>query len=254
MNGTLRKSVLALFAHPDDAEIMCAGTLFLLRKAGWSVHIATLTPGDKGTNEYTTREISRIRKAEAKKAVELLEGDYFCLEFEDVYIFYDRETINKTTALIRRIHPTIVITASPADYMIDHEMTSMIVQTACFASGIKNMEVNEEPFEPVPYLYYSDPMEGKDKLGKPIKPSVYVDITKEIGLKEEMLACHKSQREWLKLHHKIDEYILSMKRFAELRGKEINTKYAEGFRQHLGHGYPQNNILKEVLDDLVEVR
>jgi len=97
-------------------------------------------------------------------------------------------------------------------------------------------------------------MEGKDKLGKPVKPSVYVDITKEIVLKEAMLACHESQRDWLKLHHKMDEYILSMKRFAELRGKEINTKYAEGFRQHLGHGYPQNNILKEVLDDLVEVR
>lgn len=253
-DGTLRKSALALFAHPDDAEIMCAGTLSLLRKAGWSVHIATFTPGDKGTSEYTSKEISRIRKAEAAKAAELLDGDYVCLEFEDVYILYNRETINKTTSLIRRIRPAIVITASPADYMIDHEMTSMIVQTACFSSGMKNMEVMEEPFEPVPYLYYSDPMEGKDKLGKPIKPSVYVNITEEIGIKEEMLGCHKSQRDWLKLHHKMDEYILSMKRFAEKRGKEINTKYAEGFRQHLGHGYPQNNILKEILDDLVVVR
>ena len=84
MDGILRKSVLALFAHPDDAEIMCAGTLFLLRKAGWSVHIATFTPGDKGTNEYTKREISLIRKAEAKKAAQLLEGDYFCLGFESL--------------------------------------------------------------------------------------------------------------------------------------------------------------------------
>jgi LmbE family N-acetylglucosaminyl deacetylase len=189
-DGTLRESALALFAHPDDAEIMCAGTLLLLRKAGWSVHIATLTPGDKGTSEYTTKEISRIRRAEAAKAAELLDGDYFCLESEDVYILYDRETINKTTALIRRIRPAIVITASPADYMIDHEMTSMIVQTACFSSGIKNMEVKEEPFEPVPYLYYSDPMEGKDKLGKPIKPSVYVNITEEIEIKEKMLNWH----------------------------------------------------------------
>jgi LmbE family N-acetylglucosaminyl deacetylase len=82
--GTLRKSALALFAHPDDAEIMCAGTLLLLRKAGWEVHIATLTPGDKGTSEYTTKEISHIRRAEAAKAAELLDGDYFCLEFEDV--------------------------------------------------------------------------------------------------------------------------------------------------------------------------
>lgn len=250
----MRKTALGIFAHPDDAEMMCAGTLYILRKAGWSVSLATLTPGDKGTAVHTKEEISRIRKAEAEKAAELLDGSYYCLDFEDVYILYNREAINKTTSLIRRIHPTIVFTASPTDYLIDHEMTGMIVQTACFSAGIKNMDVIEEPFEPVPYLYYSDPMEGKDRLGQSIQPSVYIDITDEIGIKEKMLACHKSQRDWLKSHHKMDEYILSMKRFAEMRGKEVNTVYAEGFRQHLGHGYPQNNILKEILGDLVVVR
>jgi hypothetical protein len=45
-----------------------------------------------------------------------------------------------------------------------------------------------------------------------------------------------------------------MKRFAELRGKEINTQFAEGFRQHLGHGYPHSNILKELLGDLVVIK
>jgi LmbE family N-acetylglucosaminyl deacetylase len=250
----MRKIVLGIFAHPDDAELMCTGVLSLLKKNGWSVHIATLTPGDKGTAEYSREEISRIRKAEAANAAELLEGTYHCLESEDLYILYDRETINKTTALIRTIRPTLVFTASPGDYMIDHEITSMIVQAACFASGVKNMEVIEEPFEPVPYLYYTDPLEGKDKLGNTIQPSVYVDITNEIEIKEKMLACHKSQRDWLKAHHKMDEYILSMKRFAAKRGKEINTRYAEGFRQHLGHAYPQNNILKEILGNLVVLK
>jgi hypothetical protein len=69
-----------------------------------------------------------------------------------------------------------------------------------------------------------------------------------------MLACHETQRDWLLKHHKIDEYILAMKRFSEQRGKEISTKYAEGFRQHLGHGYPQNNILYEILDKLVVIK
>jgi LmbE family N-acetylglucosaminyl deacetylase len=247
----MRKNVLGIFAHPDDAELMCTGVLSLLKKTGWSVHIATLTPGDKGTAEYSREEISSIRRAEAANASKFVEGTYYCLESEDLYILYDREIINKTTALIRKVRPTIVFTASPDDYMIDHEITSMIVQAACFASGVKNMEVIEEPFEPVPYLYYSDPMEGKDKLGNPIQPSVYVDITDEIEIKEKMLACHKSQRDWLKAHHKMDEYILAMKRFAAKRGKEINTGYAEGFRQHLGHAYPQNNILKEILGSLV---
>lgn len=250
----MKKTVLGIFAHPDDAELMCVGTLSLLNKAGWSVHIATMTPGDKGSAELTRAEISIIRKVEAAKAAELLDGTYHCLECDDVYIVYDRETINKATALIRKVRPTIVLTASPNDYMIDHEMTSRVIQTACFASGIKNMEVIEEPFESVPYLYYVDPLNGKDKFGISVHPTIYVDITTEIGIKEATLACHASQREWLKKHHKMDEYILAMKRFSAFRGKEINSAYAEGFRQHLGHGYPQNNILKEQLGDAVVIK
>ena len=246
----MEKIVLGIFAHPDDAEIMCAGTLSLLKKAGWIIHIATMAPGDKGTTEYSREDISRIRKSEATTAAKLLDATYHCLEFEDVYIMYDRDSINKTTSLIREIRPSIVFTHSPNDYMIDHETTSKIVQTACFSTGIKNLEINEAPFEPVPYLYYCDSMEAKDIFGRPIHTSIFVDITSEISMKEKMLACHVSQRNWLLSHHKMDEYILSMKRFGEQRGKEINAKYAEGFRQHLGHSYPQNNILKDILVEL----
>ena len=123
-------------------------------------------------------EISRIRRAEAAKAAEVIGAAYHCLELEDVYILYDRDSINRTTALIRSIRPSVVFTASPNDYMVDHELTSMIVQTACFASGIKNMEVDTAPYEPVPYLYYCDPMEGKDIFGKAVMPSMYVDISR----------------------------------------------------------------------------
>jgi hypothetical protein len=48
-------------------------------------------------------------------------------------------------------------------------------------------------------------------------------------------------------HHKMDEYINAMKRFATQRGRETGTSFAEGFRQHLGHGFPQDNILKSIL-------
>jgi LmbE family N-acetylglucosaminyl deacetylase len=111
------------------------------------------------------------------------------------------------------------------------------------------MEVCEEPFEPVPYLYYSDPMEGKDIFGEPVIPKMYVDITEEMDVKEKMLSCHASQRNWLLEHHKMDEYILAMKHFSATRGKVIDKTYAEGFRQHLGHSFNQNNILKEILGD-----
>jgi LmbE family N-acetylglucosaminyl deacetylase len=247
----MNKTVLAIFSHPDDAEFLCTGTLAWLKDAGWKIHIATMTPGDKGTAVYTREEISSIRQTEAAKSADFLDASYHCLGFEDVYILYNRESINKTSALIRNIRPSIVFTSSPTDYMIDHELTSLIVQTACFSCGIKNMEITEEAFEPVPYLYYSDPMEGKDKLGSPVHPSIYVDISNKMEIKEKMLACHESQRNWLLLHHKMDEYVESMKRFSALRGMEAGTQYAEGFRQHLGHGFPQDNILTEIQGILV---
>lgn len=247
------KTVLGIFAHPDDAEIICSGTLSLLKKHGWTVHIASMAKGDKGTYDNSKEEISRIRKGEATNAAKSMGATYHCLEFEDLYIKYDRETINKTTSLIREIKPTLVFTASPNDYMLDHEITSLIVKTACFSCGIVNMEITENPFEPIPHLYYCDPLEGKDKFGNPVLPSTFVEISSEIMTKEKMLSCHKSQQSWL-INHQQSDYINSMKQFAAKRGSEINTRFAEGFRQHLGHGYPQNNILQEILPDFVVVK
>jgi len=250
----MKKTVIGIFAHPDDAEILCTGTLSLFERAEWSVHIATLATGDKGTAVYNRNEISRIRKQEATESAGLINASYHCLDFEDAYIFYDRESINKTCALIRRIKPSVVFTSPHSDYMVDHEMTSLIVQTACFCAGMKNLEVDEKPFEPVPYLYYCDPLEGKDKFGNNVEPSIYVNISSVIETKTKMLECHRSQRDWLKAHHKVDEYILSMQGYAKRRGKESNTEYAEGFIQHLGHGYPQNNVLEELLPGFVVTR
>jgi len=251
MRPNPNKCVLGLFAHPDDAEFLCVGTLALLQQVGWEVHIATLAPGDKGTTEHTRDQISEIRQGEARQAVEILQGRYHCLDCEDVYILYDRHTINKATALVRRIRPTVVFTCSPTDYMVDHEMASRVTQTACFACGIKNMEVDEPPFEPVPYLYYCDPIEGKDMLGTQIRPSTLVDVTEVMDLKERMLCCHESQRNWLRVHHGVDEYVEAMQAFAAERGAFIGRPAAEGFRQHLGHSFPQDNILAELLPEQV---
>ena len=60
--------VLALLAHPDDAEFMCAGTLIRLATAGWEVHIATAAPGDCGTMTENRWDISARRTTEAAAA------------------------------------------------------------------------------------------------------------------------------------------------------------------------------------------
>lgn len=249
------KVVLSLGAHPDDAEFMCAGTLALLRERGWEVHIATFTPGDCGTVEYSREEISRIRKSEAARAVSLLGGHYHCLECDDAFIMYDRPTLLKAIALVRKVRPKIVFTLSPSDYMVDHEMSSRLTQSACFCCGIVNIETpRAKPFEPIPHLYYTDAVEGKDKLGAEIAPGFVVDTSSVIDIKTKMLVCHESQRNWLLAHHGIDEYTDQMKKLGRKRGAAIGAEFGEGFRQHLGHAYPQDNLLKAELGDLVHTR
>ena len=248
----MKKTVLGFLCHPDDTEFMCAGALALLKDKGWEIHIATMTPGDCGSATHSREQISKIRRKESANAAAVLDGSYHCNELEDVFVMYDKPSLLRTIEIIRKVRPTIVFTASPQDYFIDHENTSDLVRTACFSCGIPNVETpGAKTYDFVPYLYYADSLEGKDIFGNDVKPKIYVDITSVIDRKERMLCCHKSQRDWLLAHHGMDEYLESMKRFAKKRGQEVNFQYAEGFRQHLGHGYPQDNILKAELKNLV---
>ena len=243
-----KRTVLAVGAHPDDVEILCAGTLALLHAHGWKVECATMTPGDCGSATLSRAEISAIRKKEAAASMALLNGEYHCMECDDIFIAYDRPTLLKVIKLIRQVQPAIVFTMSPEDYMIDHEVTSALVRTACFSAGMNNIETDGiEPFLSIPHLYYLDPMEGKDILGRVIHPTTIVDISSTMRRKEQMFLCHRSQLSWLRAHHGVDEYVESMRTVSTMRGKMVGVPYAEGFRQHLGHAFPQDNILKQEL-------
>ena len=241
-------------AHPDDAEFLCAGALALLYHKGWKIHIATLTKGDCGSKELSRSEISSIRVQEATKSVAVLNGTYEAMDFDDLLITYDRDSIKKVVGLIREVRPQLVLTMSPDCYMIDHEKTSALVQTACFGAGLTNLETpGLKALDYIPHLYYVDPMEGKNKFGERIKPTTMLDISSVIEIKTIMLSCHESQREWLQKHHGMDEYINSMKRMSEERGSEIGVRNAEGYRQHLGHAFPQDNLLLKVLPEFTRV-
>jgi LmbE family N-acetylglucosaminyl deacetylase len=246
----MKKTALAIVAHPDDAEFLCAGTLALLHNKGWQIHMTTMTAGDCGSKVLGKKEISEIRVKEAANAARLIDAGYNCLGFEDLFILYDRPTITAVVGLVRKIQPQLVITMSPSCYMIDHEHTSKLVQSACFAAGIVNIATpGVQPLDYIPHLYYADAMEGKDKFGHPVKGTTIVDITSVMDVKTEMLACHASQREWLRQHHGMDQYILNMQQQAMATGKDIGISYAEGFRQHLGHAFPQDNLLYKELPE-----
>jgi hypothetical protein len=78
-----------------------------------------------------------------------------------------------------------------------------------------------------------------------------VDVSSEINKKEQMLAAHESQREWLKHINKWDAYIENMLEDTKTQGKAIGRNFGECFIQHVGNGHPRDNILKEILRDLV---
>jgi LmbE family N-acetylglucosaminyl deacetylase len=246
--------VLTLLAHPDDAEFLCAGTVIrLVREHGWQAHLATMTAGDCGSAELPPEEISRIRRAEGARAASLIGARYHCLDERDLLITYHERALERVTRLLREVRPRLILTHSPSDYMLDHEMTSLLARAAAFAAPVPNFLCDRghpAALEQIPYLYYCDPIEGKDPLGREVPPAFHIDISGVIDLKAAMLASHASQREWLLKHHGMDHYLDAMRQWSARRGQGCGVAYAEGFRQHLGHSYPQENLLGTLLQGI----
>lgn len=248
-------SVLALFAHPDDAEFLCAGTLAHLANRGARIHIVTMTAGDCGSTILPPAKITRIRRREAARAAKLVEATYTCLEEKDLLVFYDGPTVKKVLELVRRVNPELVLTHSPVDYMVDHETASRLCQSACFGAMAPNFRTGaRRPAKAprrVPHLYYAQAFGGRDIFGNEIRPTLFVDISPTFELKERMLACHESQQAWLHAQQDIPRPSHPMREMAERAGELSGFRLAEGFRQHLGQGFPQDNLLGKLLGDLV---
>jgi LmbE family N-acetylglucosaminyl deacetylase len=244
-----RRVALSLLAHPDDAEFLCAGTLFRLAEAGWEIHIGTVAAGDCGSATLSREEIAGVRRGEGIAASKSIGAQYHCLEEPDIQVVFDKATNRKTIDLMRRIAPTLLFTHPRHDYMLDHEQVHLLARGAAFSYPIPNASALPlVPGSAIPWLYYCDPIEGRDPYTlEPTMPTTYVDISAQIDRKVEALACHASQRDWLRSHHGMDEYIDSMKRHSGQRGGEAGVDYAEAFVQHRGHPFPQPDLLAEVL-------
>jgi LmbE family N-acetylglucosaminyl deacetylase len=238
---------LSFLAHPDDAEILCAGTLIRLAQAGWEIHVATATPGDCGTMTASRWEISAVRVTEASRAAAVIGATFHCLDERDGLVVYDKPTLQKAVDLFRRISPALVFTHAQDDYMMDHVEVSKLARAASFLFGAPNISAFPlKKGSKIPHLYYCDPIEGIDSLGRAIVPTTLIDVSDGHAKKLEMLSCHASQREWLRAHHGMDEYLEAVRRHDAERGTAIDKPFAEGFVQHRGHAYPANDLLLEL--------
>jgi LmbE family N-acetylglucosaminyl deacetylase len=247
--------IVCIHAHPDDAEILAGGTLAHLRTRGHEVTIVTMTAGDCGSTEYGPKEIARIRQGEAARAASLIGARHVWAGFSDLAIFVDDPSRRRVTAVLRKLMPDIVITASPVDYHCDHEATSKLVIDACFGVSAPNYDTSAYDPAPaldrIPHLYFADPAEGIDRDGRTIPPQFVVDVGPTFETKRAMLAEHDSQRSWLKKQHGMDAYILTMEEWTRARGALAGVTYGEGFRQYTGHPYPRTPLLQELLAGVV---
>ncbi len=244
-------NILALMAHPDDIEFLCAGTLLLLKDRGHAVTMGLVHNGSCGSASLSAAEIARVRLAEAARAAALLGAAFDCLEIPDLESVFDNATRRRTAELVRRARPDIVLAHDPGDYMSDHEIASRLARDATFTATLRNYSTGaDDPapaLERLPYLYYGLPIEGVDHLGRAVVPDLVVDIGAVMDRKIAMLCCHASQREWLRHEHGIDEYVEFMKRLAAQQGALRGVAFGEGFRQHRGHAYRRDPILECLL-------
>jgi LmbE family N-acetylglucosaminyl deacetylase len=226
-------NILAIGCHPDDVEIACAGTLAKCVKRGDRVIVCHASTGNLGHVIIPPEELAVIRANEAKAAGKLAGIEVICAGFNDLDIYDNNKAArDKIVDVIRYADPDVIITHNPDDYMPDHTAVSRLVFDASFTATLPNYtdyphrfsDPNGKPARVVP-IYYMDTLAGVNFV-----PTEFVDISKEIDLKLEMLECHASQLVWMREHDGID-FADMVKTCSRYRGYQCGADYAEGFRQ-----------------------
>jgi len=218
--------ILAVGAHPDDLELLCAGTLIKYSKEGHTVVMAHMCNGNKGHFTIPPEELASIRAEEAKKSAEIIGAEIIQGEYPDLELGIDENSKRTAVNVIRRARPDVIITHSPDDYMVDHINTSRLIVEASFIATLPHYKSDYPAHNVIPPVFFMDTLAGVNFI-----PTEYVDITDEIEIKEKMLLCHQSQYIWLRDHDHID-YVDFMKSLSKFRGIQCGVKYAEGFKQY----------------------
>jgi len=245
-------SAIAIAAHPDDIEFCMAGTLLLLKHAGWKIHCLNLSSGNLGSVEFSAAKTRSVRRIEAKRAAKVLGAHWHPPMCDDLEILYEVKTLRRLAAVIREVKPAVVLTHSPQDYMEDHTNTSRLTVTAAFSRGMPNFRTTP-PRASIPgdvTVYHAMPHGLRDGLRRLIGPGAFVNTTGVHAIKREALAAHVSQKAWLDESQGMDSYLIAMDEMSKVVGKMSRRfKHAEGWRRHLplGLSATDRDPLAEVL-------
>ncbi len=235
-----KRTVLAVAGHPDDIEFMMAGTLVLLKKAGFETHYLNISSGNCGSLVHSASKLKKLREKEARKAAVILGAEFHPSIGNDLEIFYDLKTLRRLAAIIREVQPSILLTHSPVDYMEDHTNSCRLALTAAFARCLPNFKT----IPPRPHylgeisVYHAMPHGLRDPLRRRVAPGIFVNTSSVQDLKFAALASHASQQDWLDASQKMNSYLQTMDDFGrELGQMSGKFKYAEGWRRHLHYGF-----------------
>jgi N-acetylglucosamine malate deacetylase 1 len=183
MSEPTQLDALAIFSHPDDAELTMAGTLIKLKALGHSVGVADMTRGEMGT-----RGTPEIRAKEALDAAGVIGLDVRTnLELRDGHVTLDDDSRQTVVRLIRKYRPSVIFTSHLEDPHPDHAATARIVREAARLATMRNYdrEAGQDSIK-MPALAH----EVHSRL---VVPSFIVDVSAFVEQKMEAIRAYASQ-------------------------------------------------------------
>lgn len=190
------KRIIAIFAHPDDADSKMGGTAAMLAKIGHKVKFVSITSGDAGHQSQGGGALAKRRRAEAKEAARRFGiEEYRVMDNHDGELLPELHIRQDVIREIREWNADVVIGLRPNDYHPDHRYAGVLVQDAAYMVVVPNVAPDTPPLEKNPvFLYMSDRFQKPN----PFSHDIVIGIDEVIDQKVYALDAHESQMyEWL---------------------------------------------------------
>ena len=249
--------IIAIFAHPDDAEVKMGGTAAKWAEMGHAVKFLSLTNGDAGHHKIGGGELANIRRQEAQEAKRRLGIDeYKILNNHDAELLPKLHIRHQVIREIRDWNADLVIGLRPNDYHPDHRYAGTLVMDAAYLVIVPKVVPDSPPLKKNPVFLY---MQDTFQKPNPFSPDITVNIQDTYSKKIDGMDAHQSQfYEWLAwTEGKIDTVPGKEKDRKDwltnwLTNWLKNPELPDNYRNSLKKWYKSNQAIEDLTMDKVE--